>query len=123
MSKSKVKTNKARKTIIASAIFAFTAAAPAFGADTTRARTTTTPTAQEQSNDKADIELTAKIRREVMAKSDFSTSAKNVKIISNAGHVTLVGPVSTTQEKQEIERIANGIAGATKVRSQIEVVH
>jgi osmotically-inducible protein OsmY len=48
--------------------------------------------------------------------------AKNVKIITVNGVVTLRGPVNTVKEKSTIEAKAQSIAGATNVDSQLEVV-
>lgn len=78
-------------------------------------------TAQDQGHSKQDIDLTQKIRQQVVKHSEFSTDAKNIKIISLNGIVTLKGPVKSTKEKNEIEKIATKIAGTSKVMSQIEV--
>ena len=51
-------------------------------------------TADQQKNNTSDRELTAKIRRSVVADKSLSTYAHNVKIIVSGGAVTLKGPVS-----------------------------
>jgi len=51
----------------------------------------------------------------------MSTTAKNVKIITLNGHVTLRGPVNTADEKNRIAEIANRIASAGNVDNQLEV--
>jgi osmotically-inducible protein OsmY len=51
----------------------------------------------------------------------MSVNAKNVKIITQEGKVTLRGPVKTEEEKQKIEKIASDVAGADKVDNQMEV--
>lgn len=79
-------------------------------------------TAQDQGNSTADVEVTRKIRQEVVKRDSFSTDAKNVKIITRNGVVTLKGPVSSATEKTEIEKIATTVAGRTKVVNQISVV-
>jgi osmotically-inducible protein OsmY len=48
-------------------------------------------------------------------------TAKNVKIITVNGVVTLRGPVKTIEEKRTIEAMAQQIAGADKVDSQLEI--
>jgi osmotically-inducible protein OsmY len=55
-----------------------------------------------------------------MANDQLSASAKNVKIITVNGKVTLRGPVNTDAEK---EAIANAVqqSGVTDVDNQIEV--
>jgi osmotically-inducible protein OsmY len=79
------------------------------------------PTAESQSNDKGDMELTAKVRRAIVDDESLSTYAHNVKIVSNNGSVYLSGPVRTEAERQAVERIAAGVAGKTKVKSDVAV--
>jgi len=81
-----------------------------------------TVTPGDQSNSKADLNLTQQIRKAVMADKSLSTNAKNVKIITANGVVTLRGPVNTPQEKATIEAKAQSIAGANNVDSQLEIV-
>jgi osmotically-inducible protein OsmY len=76
----------------------------------------------DQSNNKADLNLTQQIRKAVIADKSLSTNAKNVKIITANGIVTLRGPVNTPQEKATIEAKAQSIAGANNVESQLEIV-
>jgi len=81
-----------------------------------------TVTPGDQSNNKADLHLTEQIRKAIMADKSLSTNAKNVKIITANGVVTLRGPVNTPQEKATIEAKAQSIAGANNVDSQLEIV-
>ena len=81
-----------------------------------------TVTPGDQSNKKADLTLTQQIRKALMADKSLSTNAKNVKVITANGIVTLRGPVNTPQEKATIEAKAQNIAGATNVESQLEIV-
>jgi osmotically-inducible protein OsmY len=81
-----------------------------------------TMTPVDQSNDKADLNLTQEIRKAIMADDSLSTNAKNVKIITANGIVTLRGPVNTPQEKATIEAKAQSIAGANNVDSQLEII-
>jgi osmotically-inducible protein OsmY len=87
-----------------------------------RDRSGDTLTPGDQSENKADLMLTQQIRRELMADKALSMDAKNVKIITVNGVVTLRGPVNTVKEKSTIEAKAQSIAGATNVDSQLEVV-
>ena len=80
---------------------------------------TKTPT--DQSNAPADIKLVATIRKMVVDDKSLSATAKNCKIITNAGRVTLRGPVNTAEEKATIESHATMSAGKDKVESQLEV--
>lgn len=83
-----------------------------------RARTAKTPL--DQNENKADIKITADIRKRVVD-AKMSTDAHNVKIITQDGKVTLRGPVKAEEEKQKIEEIALAVAGAGKVDNQLEV--
>jgi osmotically-inducible protein OsmY len=62
-----------------------------------------------------------KIRKAVMDDKSLSTSAHNVKIISQNGKVTLKGPVNSEDEKRVIEKAASEIAGAGNVDNKITV--
>jgi hyperosmotically inducible periplasmic protein len=78
-------------------------------------------TPMDQSNDPADLELTQKIRKAVVADDGLSTNAHNVKIIAANGVVVLRGPVETPEEKAKIEATAVKIAGVKNVRNQLEI--
>ncbi len=80
-----------------------------------------TLTPLDQGNNQADIDTTAQIRKEIIAGENMSVNAQNVKIITNAGKVTLRGPVNTAEEKRLIGQIANRIARAENVVNQLEV--
>jgi osmotically-inducible protein OsmY len=67
------------------------------------------------------VNTTAQIRKEIIAAKDMSVDARNVKIITIDGHVTLRGPVNTAEEKHLIGEIAERIAGAGNVDNQLEV--
>jgi sporulation protein YlmC with PRC-barrel domain len=104
---------------------------PYFTADTTtepdntvtnvRDRNNSTLTPLDQGNSKADLATTAQIRKEIIAGKDMSVSAKNVKIITINGQVTLRGPVKTAEEKRLIGEIADRIAHSENVDNQLEV--
>jgi hyperosmotically inducible protein len=78
-------------------------------------------TAGQQSEDKGDLELTRRVRKAVVADKSLSMLAKNVKIVSVNGIVTLRGPVSTSADKSTIVAKAQAVAGPDKVNDQIEV--
>jgi osmotically-inducible protein OsmY len=75
----------------------------------------------DQGNNKADLATTAKIRKEIMAGTNMSVNAQNVKIITNAGKVTLRGPVDTAKEKRVIGEIAVRCTTPGNVDNQLEV--
>lgn len=80
-----------------------------------------TLTATDQSGSPSDIALSQKIRQQVVADQSLSTMAHNVKIIAVNGVVTLRGPVKTPSEKQKVAAAASQIAGAGKVRNDLEI--
>jgi hyperosmotically inducible periplasmic protein len=79
-------------------------------------------TAQDQDQDELNLKLTQEIRQAIMADDSLSFTAKNVKIISVDGEVTLRGPVNTEAEKSAIEQHASAVAGVKRVDNQIEVI-
>jgi hyperosmotically inducible protein len=79
------------------------------------------PTADQAKNSATDRQLMQKIRKAVMDDKTLSTSAHNVKIISQDGKVTLKGPVKTEEEKTTINKLATDIAGAGNVTDEITV--
>ena len=81
-----------------------------------------TLTPGDQSESQADRTLTKQIRQAVVADKLLSTTAKNVKIITIHGVVTLRGPVKSSQEKGSIEATAQHLAGTTKVDNQLEII-
>lgn len=86
-----------------------------------RDRSGETKTSGDQSNSPEDIKMTAAIRRAVVADDSLGMMAKNVKIITADGMVTLRGPVNTAAEKMTIEKLAKGEAGKAKIANQLEV--
>jgi hyperosmotically inducible protein len=80
------------------------------------------PTADQQKMNKADRDLSAQIRKSIMADKSLSTYAHNIKVISQDGVVTLKGPVHSDDEKKAIVAKAVEVAGsADKVVDQITV--
>lgn len=78
-------------------------------------------TAQDQGTSDWDVNTTKVIRQQIVKEEDFSTSAKNVKVITINGNVYLKGPVQTMAEKNRIEKIARDAAGMSKVNSEIVI--
>ena len=80
-----------------------------------------TLTPMDQSEKEADRTLTQRIRKAVVEDDSLSATAKNIKIITVDGVVTLRGPVNNPQEKEKIEAKAEQIAGAKNVNNLLEV--
>ena len=86
-----------------------------------RDRSGETKTSGDQSNSSADLKITQDIRRALMKDSELSTTAKNIKIITDNGQVTLRGPVKSAQEKAKIDQLARSAAGGAKIDDQLDV--
>jgi hyperosmotically inducible protein len=86
-----------------------------------RDRNGNNPTADNQSESRNDLEVTAEIRRAITEDSSLSVNAHNVKIISENGSVFLRGPVDSEEEKSTIVDEARRVAGETKVVDELEV--
>ena len=85
-----------------------------------RDRENATLTPGDQGNDRADLDMTAKIRRAVVHNKQLSTTAKNIKIITVDGKVTLRGPVKSAQERAAIYSIVQKV-GPSSLDNQLEV--
>ena len=94
-------------------------------ADNTKAnqrdRNSSEPTADQQSNNRSDTDITKQVRRALVADKSLSTYAHNVKVITQNGSVTLKGPVRSEEEKQAVEQKAAAVVGADHVSSQLAV--
>jgi len=80
-----------------------------------------TATADAQTNSAADLDLTKRIRRSVMADKSLSTYAHNIKIVTVNGSVTLNGVVRSEDEKGAVEMKATNIAGKNHVTNYLKV--
>jgi hyperosmotically inducible protein len=70
---------------------------------------------------RSDVETTRKIRREIVADDSFSTYAKNIKIITLNGVVTLRGPVRDTAEKTKIANITHKFVAPNMIVNKLEI--
>ena len=86
-----------------------------------RDRNDATLTPFDQGNSKTDVATTAQIRKEIVADDNMSLNARNVKIITTDGRVTLRGPVDSAEEKRIIGEIADRVVRAENVDNQLEV--
>lgn len=85
-----------------------------------RDRSDASVTAGDQAGGK-DMEITRVIRRELTSRDSLSTYAHNIKIVTANGKVTLKGPVRSTNEKMEAEKIAKSVAGVSGVSNQLTI--
>src|SRR5437762_3375918 len=86
-----------------------------------RDRSGETKTSGDQSNSSADLKITQAIRRTLMKDRELSTTAKNIKVITANGQVTLRGPVKTAQEKAKIDQLVRSAAGGAQIDDQLDV--
>ena len=86
-----------------------------------RDRSGETKTSGDQSNGSADLKTTQAIRQALMKDGELSMTAKNIKIITANGQVTLRGPVKTAQEKAKVDQLAKSAAGGAKIDDQLDV--
>lgn len=86
-----------------------------------RDRDDATKTPFDQAENSADIKITAEIRRAVVGGEGLSTNAKNIKIMTENGVVTLRGPVASEGEKAAIQALALTVAGVARIDNQLEV--
>lgn len=75
----------------------------------------------DQGNNASDLKVTQQIRKQVVSDSSLSFTAKNVKIITVNGRVTLKGQVNSDNEKKWIEATADKVVGSANVDNQITV--
>jgi hyperosmotically inducible protein len=86
-----------------------------------RDRSGETNTSADQSNSSADLKITQAVRQALMKDGELSTTAKNIKVITANGQVTLRGPVNNAQEKAKIDQIARSAGGGAKIVDQLDV--
>ena len=87
-----------------------------------RDREDATLTPGDQGSSPADRAITQKIRKTLVSgPTDYSVTAKNVKIITVNGKTTLRGPVKSEAEKSGIVSLAKIVAGEGNVEDQLEV--
>src|SRR5262245_4200514 len=80
-----------------------------------------TLTPLDQGESEADRTITQQIRKQVVNHDQLSTNAKNVKIITQNGVVTLRGPVKTEEERATIASVALKTGGVKRVDNQLEL--
>jgi hyperosmotically inducible protein len=83
-----------------------------------RSGTALTPT--DQGNNSRDLQITSQIRKDVLAQSGLSVGARNAKIITLNGRVTLRGAVASDSERELLQRIAE-TAAPNQVDNQLVV--
>jgi len=100
---------------------------PNTAADNTRVNKRDTSSAaltpMDQGSSASDRAITQQIRKDLMNDKSLSFTAKNVKVITIDGKVTLRGPVKSEAERTAIEAAARRATGGdgARVESQLEI--
>jgi hyperosmotically inducible periplasmic protein len=85
-----------------------------------RDRDDQTLTPMDQMNNESDLKITQEIRQALM-KGEFSMDAKNIKVITRDGTVTLRGPVETAAELEKIDALVKAMPAIKSIDNQLEV--
>jgi osmotically-inducible protein OsmY len=75
----------------------------------------------DQGSSESDVRITREIRQALMGAQELSLGAKNVKVITVDGVVTLRGPVESRDEKQRIGALAQATDGVVRIHNDLEV--
>jgi hyperosmotically inducible protein len=78
---------------------------------------------ENQQENQSDLKITQKIRQAIVDDSSLSTNAKNVKVITINGLVTLRGPVKSNDEIENIVRKTESVVGKNSVTNQLEATN
>jgi osmotically-inducible protein OsmY len=78
-------------------------------------------TADKQTNDSSDLQITKQIRRSLLDDKSLSTYAHNAKIVTVDGTVTLNGVVRSEDEKEAIAGKASQVVGSGRVINDLKV--
>ena len=85
-----------------------------------RDRDDKTLTPMDQMNNESDLKITQEVRQALM-KGEFSRDAKNIKVITRNGAVTLRGPVKTAAELEQISVLVKAMPGIKSIDNQLQV--
>jgi osmotically-inducible protein OsmY len=77
-------------------------------------------TPMDQKNNESDLKITQEIRQALM-KGEFSMDAKNIKVVTRNGAVTLRGPVKTAAELEKINSLVKAVPGVKSLDNQLQV--
>jgi hypothetical protein len=75
----------------------------------------------DQGTSEIDRKLTERIRKAVLSDPRLSYNAKNIKIVTRDGQVTLRGTVNNAKERAALEEIATRASGSDRVDSEVKV--
>lgn len=90
--------------------------APGPGAPENRAAAPGLPTMSD-----TDRALAQRVEQMLQEDTTLATAAQNIHIHASNGQVTLIGSVSSQQEKADLESKAQQVAGVTQVNNQLTI--
>lgn len=73
-----------------------------------------------QKNNESDVKVTQEIRQALM-KGSFSVDAKNIRVITRDGQVSLLGTVKTKAELEKVLALVKPVPGVKTVDNQLQV--
>lgn len=76
----------------------------------------------DQSERAPDLRVTADIRKAIVDDPSMSTNARNVKIVTAKGTITLRGVVQSEAEKAAVLSKADALRGSNQIEDKLEVV-
>lgn len=87
-----------------------------------RDKSSAEPTADQQKDNRSDLDTAKEIRHSLTQDKALSTYAHNVKVIAQNGKVTLKGPVRSEEEKSAVLAKAAQVAGKDNINDEMTVV-
>jgi hyperosmotically inducible protein len=69
----------------------------------------------------SDWEITTSVKKNLMADSTLSASARMISVTTNNGVVTLTGTVASKEESRKVVRIVMNVTGVSSVDNQLTV--
>ena len=69
----------------------------------------------------SDWDITANVKKNLMADSSLSSSARMISVTTNNGVVTLTGTVVSKDESRRVIKIVNNVPGVTRVDNQLTI--
>jgi osmotically-inducible protein OsmY len=76
---------------------------------------------QSDNGQKADWKITANVKKQLMADSTLSSSARMISITTNNGVVTLTGTVADRNERNKVISIVQNVDGVQSVDDQLSI--
>lgn len=76
----------------------------------------------DQNENSYDRNITQEIRKRIMDDDALSTNAKNLKVMTIDGVVTLRGPVDNPQEKDAVIKKITTVGGVKGINNEIDVI-